>query len=98
LRKADCDCRVDRVAAALQDFDADPRRARLLACHHAVARDDRRALRDDGRRLRVRRDGRGSDGRAQRNKKTSAIDHAGMATFDRLPARGLRSTQSRHTI
>ena len=34
--EADSDRSVDRVAAPLQDVDADPRRERLLSHHHPV--------------------------------------------------------------
>ena len=46
MREADRDRGIDRIAALLQNVDADPRRARLLRHHHAVWRDDRIALRN----------------------------------------------------
>ena len=53
-READRDRRVDRVAAALQHVQPDPRRRRLLAHHHAVRGDHRprgRVRGDDRRRI-----------------------------------------------
>jgi hypothetical protein len=44
-RVADADRRVDRVAATLQDVDADPRGEMLARHHHAVARADGRSRR-----------------------------------------------------
>jgi hypothetical protein len=49
--EADCHRRINRVAAALQEIDADAGRLRLLRCHHAVLGDDRQVPR------RVRQDG-----------------------------------------
>ena len=59
-RKADRNRRVDRVAAAIQNFNADTRGALLLRHHHAVAGGDRLRRRDergtrDRRHLRVKR-------------------------------------------
>ncbi len=48
-READRYRGVDRIAAALEDVDADARRAPLLRHHHAVARDLRLRRRDGGR-------------------------------------------------
>ena len=39
--EADGDCGVDRVAAAVEDLDADARGALFLRHHHAVVREDR---------------------------------------------------------
>ena len=47
-READRDRGIHRVAAALQNVDADARRQRLLRHHHAVLGDDRLRLADLG--------------------------------------------------
>ena len=40
-RKADRDCRIDGIAASLQDIEPDSRRLRLLSYNHAMSGDDR---------------------------------------------------------
>ena len=50
-RKTDRDGGIHRIAALLQDVDADMRRAGLLRHHHAVAGGDRDRLRNCGLRL-----------------------------------------------
>jgi len=66
-RKADRDRRVDRVAAAIENFDADAGGALLLRDDHAVAGRNRLRRRDD-RRARDRRDLRiGHDAEGERD-------------------------------
>ena len=50
-RETDRDGGIHRIAALLQDVDADMRRAGLLGHHHAVAGGDRHRLRNCGLRL-----------------------------------------------
>ena len=65
-RKADRDRGIDRVAAAVEDLDADAGGAFLLRHHHAVAGEDRRR-RANGGRARDRRDLAVSDGAQQQD-------------------------------
>ena len=55
MRKADRHGRVDRVAAAVEDLDADAGGAALLRHHHAVVGEDR-GRRRNSRRAVDRRD------------------------------------------
>ena len=50
-READCDGGIDRIAAAIENFNADAGRALFLGDHQAVMREDR-LRRDDRRRAR----------------------------------------------
>ena len=50
MRKADRHGRVDRVAAAVEDLDADAGGAAFLRDHHAVVGEDRGCRRNDRRR------------------------------------------------
>ena len=67
-READRHRRVDRVAAAIENFDADAGGAALLRHHHAAVGEDRRCRRND-RRARERRDLRVSGGAQQQGDK-----------------------------
>ena len=53
--ETDGDCGIDRIAAAVEDLDADTRGALLLRHHHAVVRKDRRGRRAARRLGRARR-------------------------------------------
>jgi hypothetical protein len=59
-REGDGDCGIDRIAAVLENLDADPGRVRLLACDHPVLRghrvDDRALAVAGGAGLGKRRD------------------------------------------
>ena len=77
-READRDRGIDRVAAAIENIDADAGGALLLRHHHAVVARDRLRRRDD-RRARDRRDlrvGGGAEERA-RQKRDGAAEHHG---------------------
>jgi hypothetical protein len=73
-REPDRDRGIDRVAAAMQNLDADARRARLLRHHHAVLRDGGRRLQVVGVAAAVLREGRSRRGKQDCEGENGVID------------------------